>query len=244
MDLLFSVFREFLKRDFAVIFLHRQDSLVPFEHELRSLRFEDFELDGQELKLSKPKLKLLQDPNLEQDKLIQTFLCYHQHKQNLLKISYFSVADYLFLLGESAKLLAPLGHRVIFFLAAAVSDFYLDDAFISEHKISSSSATLIENGLSIHLSPVPKFIRLLKEQLCPAAFIISFKLETDETIVLKKAEEALQRYGHDLVIANVLSSRKEKVWLVHPDGRTDLIEKSESVPIEHDLVRGVSQIIN
>ncbi len=134
--------------------------------------------------------------------------------------------------------MAPLGTRAILFLAAAVSDFYLDDSFISEHKISSSC----KESFSIYLSPVPKFIKLLKEELIPEAFIISFKLETDESKVLQKAQEALQRYGHDLVVANVLSSRKEKLWIVRKYEEVELILKREG-PVEVELVRSLLQML-
>lgn len=206
--------------------MHRKDSQVPFEHALASLRFEDFALQDNQLILN--------------NRLTETFVKYTKYKQSLLKIPYFSVADYLFLLAGISRLLAPLGKRALLFLAAAVSDFYLDDAFISEHKIPSSANN--EEGLSIHLSPVPKFIRLLKEEICPAAFIISFKLETDESKVLEKAKVALERYKHDLVIANILATRKEKLWIVHPGGKTVLIQKQSGFPIEHELVQAVVQL--
>jgi phosphopantothenate-cysteine ligase len=208
-----------LKHGFAVIFLYRKASLRPFEHEIQSLSFVD-------------------DSSLEeaQNLLAVAFRKFQQFKSDLLQINYFSVADYLFLLSEASKRLAPLKNRILLFLAAAVSDFYLDDTFISEHKISTSNT-----GLCINLSPVPKFIKLLKEELIPEACIISFKLETEESLVLQKAKDALERYGHDLVVANVLASRKEKVWIVHRGGRVDFIAKTQG-PIEIDLVSSLLKI--
>lgn len=38
-----------------------------------------------------------------------------------------------------------------------------------------------------------------------------FQLETDESILILKARGALEKYGHELVIGNVLSTRKRKV---------------------------------
>ncbi len=39
-------------------------------------------------------------------------------------------------------------------------------------------------------------------------------METDETILLEKARKALNKFGHKLVIANELNTRKNKVTLV------------------------------
>lgn len=209
-----------MEQGFAVIFLHRKDSLRPFEHAIQSIRFAECSLkEAQQL-------------------LTESFEQFQKCREALLLVEYFSVADYLCLLSEISKLLAPLGNRVLLFLAAAVSDFYLDDTFISEHKIGSS-----QSGLSIQLSPVPKFIKLLKDELTPEACIVSFKLETEESKVLQKAEEALARYGHDLVVANVLATRKEKLWIVHRGGKVNLITKEANDSIERKLVQSLVQII-
>jgi len=38
-----------------------------------------------------------------------------------------TLSDYLFLLRTSSEALSPLGRNVMFYLAAAVSDFYIPD---------------------------------------------------------------------------------------------------------------------
>jgi phosphopantothenate---cysteine ligase (ATP) len=48
-------------------------------------------------------------------------------------------------------------------------------------------------------------------------FIVSFKLETDPSLLVPKARTALARYGHQVVVGNLLSTRKEVVWFVGPD---------------------------
>ena len=51
------------------------------------------------------------------------------------------------------------------------------------------------------------------------AQIVSFKLETDPSLLVTKAEQALDRYGHDLVIGNLLATRKwEVVFIIKGDG--------------------------
>ena len=42
-------------------------------------------------------------------------------------------------------------------------------------------------------------------------------METDENILMDKARKALKKYGHKLVIANELKSRKYKVVFVTED---------------------------
>ncbi|KAJ9523613.1 hypothetical protein QJQ45_007313 [Haematococcus lacustris] len=108
-----------------------------------------------------------------------------------------------------ALALAPCGAQVLFYLAAAVSDFYLPWAELAEHKIQSS-----EGGLDLQLRKVPKMLGLLTRQWCPAAMVVSFKLETDTHILVAKAAAALQAYGVHAAVANLLETRKDRVLLV------------------------------
>lgn len=50
----------------------------------------------------------------------------------------------------------------------------------------------------IEFSLVPKMLRPLANIWSPAAYIVSFKLETDEGILLPKARQALETYQHDV----------------------------------------------
>ena len=73
---------------------------------------------------------------------------------------------------------SPLGARAVFYLAAAVSDFYIPESKMTEHKIQSREIST----LKIELEPVPKLLGIIKEKN-PNAVAISFKLETDKTIL-------------------------------------------------------------
>ena len=64
------------------------------------------------------------------------------------------------------------------------------------------------------LEPVPKFLKRLVDSWAPIAMIVSFKLETDHTILIKKARTALERYNHQLVIGNLLQTMKIEVVFV------------------------------
>jgi phosphopantothenate-cysteine ligase len=90
----------------------------------------------------------------------------------------------------------------LFYLAAAVSDFYLPIDQMVEHKIQSTGSALL-----IELQPVPKKLKSLTSIWCPFAFVVSFKLETDNSILFSKAASAIVNYGVDMVVANLLQVR-------------------------------------
>jgi phosphopantothenate-cysteine ligase len=74
--------------------------------------------------------------------------------------------------------------------------------------------------LIIDLDPVPKFLKSLVDGWAPQGMIVSYKLETDPSILVHKARYSLDRYQHHLVIGNLLSTRKWEVVFVSP-GRDD-----------------------
>jgi phosphopantothenoylcysteine synthetase/decarboxylase len=93
----------------------------------------------------------------------------------------------------------------MFMLAAAVSDFYVPWGQLPEHKIQSA-----DGALTLTLTNVPKCLGLLRQQWAPGAFFVSFKLETDEAILHRKAREAIAKYGVHAVVANLLQTRKDR----------------------------------
>ncbi|EFJ50517.1 hypothetical protein VOLCADRAFT_103968 [Volvox carteri f. nagariensis] len=129
----------------------------------------------------------------------------------LLTIKYETIFQYLTYLRIIADLLRPLGARAMLYLAAAVSDFFVPWSKLVEHKIQSSDGPLV-----LHLQKVPKMLGALVSEWAPGAFVVSFKLETDQRILVDKANTALQRYGVHLVVANLLHNRKDIVTLVEP----------------------------
>lgn len=140
---------------------------------------------------------------------------------------------------KASKLLSPLGRNVVIYLAAAVSDFYLPEDRQSDHKIQSD-----DGALRLTLEPVPKLIKPLVKKWCNEAFVVSFKLETDERLLLEKGAKALMRYKHQLVVANQLQTRKEKVCLLMPDGIVRWIHKEEATGIEELLVHEIINLHN
>ena len=131
----------------------------------------------------------------------------------LLTIPFRSVEQYLAKLQLCAESLRHCDSLAIVYLAAAVSDFYVPSSEKSEHKIQSGSA---QDGLVIKLSLVPKVIGVLRDSWAPLAFCVSFKLETDQAIIRKKAEASVEKYNVNMVIGNILETRHEKVWALYP----------------------------
>ncbi|RMB89722.1 hypothetical protein DUI87_33919 [Hirundo rustica rustica] len=124
--------------------------------------------------------------------------------------------------GDSSHV--PTGSSVMFYLAAAVSDFYIPVSEMPEHKIQSS-----EGPLQITMKLVPKMLSPLVRDWAPEAFVISFKLETDPQILLDKSRQALEKYRHQVVVANVLESRRTSVIIVTRDSQTPLSLSDEEI---------------
>jgi len=97
------------------------------------------------------------------------------------------------------------------YLAAAVSDFYVPEIEMCDNKIQSTS-----KGITLTLRPVPKMLAMVRSVWAPKAFLISFKLETEsQSFLLKKATTAMQKYGIDIVVANMLQTYKQEVTLIY-----------------------------
>ncbi|KAF2022095.1 phosphopantothenate-cysteine ligase-like protein [Aaosphaeria arxii CBS 175.79] len=216
----------FLQEGYAVIFLHRQFSLLPYSrhysHNTRSFLDYMKEEDG----------RVVVDGQ-HQEEMLRVLRQYDEVKREnrLLILSFVNITEYLWDLREVAKLMRPLGPRAIFYLAAAVSDFFVPHDRMVEHKIQSneefSGASLPSEGTSkppaartegrsliIDLEPVPKFLKQLVDGWAPEGMIVSFKLETDPAILVKKALYSLNKYSHHLVIGNLLLTRKWEVVFV------------------------------
>ena len=63
------------------------------------------------------------------------------------------------------------------------------------------------------------------------------QLETDETILLKKARSALVKYGSHAVVANELVSRQRKVILVTAGGEIGVEVDLPGFDVEEPLVQ-------
>jgi len=230
----------FLEAGYAVIFLHRQYSLLPYSrHYSHSTNcFLDFMAEGHNG-------EVVVNPEY-QEKMLGVLRKYNAARKGnrLLLLSFTTITEYLWELKEIAMLMRPLGPKALFYLTAAVSDFFLPKDRLSEHKIQSSdNGDTVRNGhaktesgerasgqgkkLVVDLDPVPKLLKCLVDGWAPEGMIVSFKLETDSSLLVSKAHQALGRYSHHLVIGNLLSTRKYEVVFIAPNSE----EKWIRVPV-------------
>lgn len=167
---------------------------------------------------------------------------------------------------------------MLYYLAAAVSDFYIPPSLLPQHKIQSGPLPpSLETDqqqeeqqdqkqqdqeqqkeqqdqkeqasppplLHLALHPVPKRLGTLVSHWAPAAFVTSFKLETDLALVVRKAQLAISNYDVHLVVANQLQTRRDVVHLVQRSPLPPFFEVEEvrrpppSPFIEHQLVAAV-----
>lgn len=216
---------QFLANGYSVIFLHREFSLTPYNrsytHNVEVYFLDYIDSDG----CIKPEYR---DKVLASKKLFDK---YYNEEKKLLLLPFTTVNQYLWSLKSIAKLLNSTGS--LFYLAAAVSDFFVPHSRLPQHKIQSrdygqgskeadqdmTSTTTPDGKLIVNLDPVPKFLRRLVESWAKQAMIVSFKLETDEAILIKKATQALDRYNHQLVIGNLLQTRNKEVVFVDQNNR-------------------------
>ncbi|TKA25978.1 hypothetical protein B0A50_05490 [Salinomyces thailandicus] len=220
----------FLENGYAVIFLHRQFSLLPYSrHFSHSTNcFLDF------MTHDEAGAVVVEDEFQQQMARVLDRYKKAKRENALLILPFVTVNEYLWMLRELAMLMQPLGSNGLFYLAAAVSDFFVPAARMVEHKIQSSedfyeaetngedakppAAHMEGKSLVIDLDPVPKFLKQLVDAWAPQSMIISFKLETDPKLLAKKARYALEKYSHHLVIGNMLNTRKWEVVFVSAAG--------------------------
>lgn len=224
----------FIEAGYAVIFLHRHRSLYPYTRMFSTINM----LDALQLKSEQGEVVVNQEvlPNIT--KVLKR---YQEVKERrlLLPVEFSALSEYLHLLKAAAQALSTIGSKAMFYLAAAVSDFYIPASEMPEHKIQSSNGPL-----QLSLNMVPKILSPLVKDWAPQAFVISFKLETDASILLDKAKKALDTYRHQAVVANVLDSRRGYVVVVTRDTQVELIltddDVKKDIEIEERIVSNLT----
>ena len=210
---------QFIKAGHPVIFFHRKDSLQPFSVEIQDEWRTWLEAIDRSNK-GRPDFY----------KKVDAFNKYVSKKSPysglLLKIEFETVHDYLKDLEAISKEIAAAKVKSISYLAAAVSDFYLPEDQIVEHKIQSGETA--GKTLDLKLVPVPKKLGDVKKSWNPNTFLVSFKLETDAKILESKAKGAIDKYNVDMVMANELKSRRSKVTVYEPKGEPEPLQLMQS----------------
>lgn len=219
----------FLAQGYAVIFLHREKSCQPFIRHLDPRFLLDVlqEQPGGILHLSQTHSAQVQPIWRDYQKV--------KSEGRLLWVTYTTLSDYLWLLRAATICLQERAPKALLYLAAAVSDFYIPPDKMHEHKIQSCGGPL-----TVHLELVPKMLQPLVSVWGPELFVVSFKLETDEKMLIDKAQGALHKYKHDLVIGNLLKTRREEVTFVTQKESSLLRltehQKSQNIEIEKLII--------
>ncbi|MBN3277177.1 PPCS ligase, partial [Polyodon spathula] len=241
----------FLDSGYAVIFLHRHHSLYPYSRKYAGVNLLDTLRASPEQGLGCISHRV----EVDQGKLphiVSVLQRYQAVKEArlLLAVEFNTLSEYLHLLKAAAQALGPIGSNAMFYLAAAVSDFYIPASEMPEHKIQSSDGPLQAGqphsllGSVITMKMVPKMLSPLVKDWAPKAFVISFKLETDPSILVGRARRALDMYRHQAVVANVLDTRRGYVVIVTRDTQTELLlsdeEEQREVEIEEKIVSNLS----
>ena len=73
------------------------------------------------------------------------------------------------------------------------------------------------------------------------------QLETDPTLLQPKAQQSLAKYHHELVVGNILRTRKQYVALFHADGHVEHVtltdvQAAADVEIEQVFVGKLAQM--
>eukprot|EP00884_Botryococcus_braunii_P005180 jgi/Botrbrau1/14663/Bobra.0108s0024.1 len=211
----------FLEAGYGVIFLHRKHSVQPFMKGLPSGQILDafayFVDDGLDETAS-----AIVEEAVSRAKVVY-------EGKTLLPVVFETLFQYLSYLRAIATRLNKFGAQVAFYMAAAVSDFYIPWSCMVEHKMQSSE---VGSQLHLTLEKTPKMLGCLRHEWAPSCFIVSFKLETDDHILIHKAETAIQSYGVHCVVANILETRKEHVLVIKPP----VIDTEKSKEVEPEII--------
>ncbi|CAE6350444.1 unnamed protein product [Rhizoctonia solani] len=223
----------FLKAGYAVIFMHRQFSLQPFSRHYSHttnpfLDFLELHPPAEGSNGDQPVITVSPSKRTQLAEVLATYQEVHRAR-TLHTLTFVTINDYLYLLRGISSILKSAGRKGMYYLAAAVSDFFVPRKRLSEHKIQSRKGSLI-----IEMDQVPKILKPLVEEWTFGGFVVSFKLETDKDLLIPKARAALERYGHQVVIANRLDNRKYEVIFVT---RADDGPGSKSPKFKEEVVR-------
>ncbi|KND88098.1 Phosphopantothenate--cysteine ligase CAB2 [Tolypocladium ophioglossoides CBS 100239] len=127
----------FLAAGYAVVFLHRQFSLLPYSRHFSHSRdcFLDFlreDADG--------RVGVRRGADYARVRAVLREYRAAKDARRLLMLPFVTIGDYLHELRAVARLMRPLGPRGLLYLAAAVSDFFVPPERMAEHKIQSTDA--------------------------------------------------------------------------------------------------------
>ena len=220
----------FLKLGYTVIFVTKQGSLQPFTRRLGA--------DPAAFMLAHLSLSSQEGIDVSEEKKELFTGCLRDAAElgpRLFRLPFTNLTEYLLLLKVVGETLHACGKgaSTLFFLGAAVSDYYVPWSDMEEHKIQSRSGS---DALTLTFSKTPKLLGHIT-QWCPRSVMVSFKLETDASILEDKARQSLSLYKGALCVANLLQSYKKECWVYTPTGdppkRLELAGASVDIEVCH-----------
>lgn len=225
-----------------MIYLNRPSAIAPFARHLQKAASAQVDLtllDHLEVSKSSQDVQFVFDDFFDKKKVADALQQYKAVTASnaLLSLPFTSVDEYFFLLKMIAENVESWNERVLFYLAAAVSDFFIPQRELSEHKIQSR-----DGPLTLTLQQVPKLLGVLRHSWAPKAFYVSFKLETDFDILRQKAKQSIAKYGMHLVVANELKSRFREVLLITDSDERCVEKPKDADDIEASLVDAVASM--
>ncbi|KAG3196469.1 hypothetical protein PC128_g7619 [Phytophthora cactorum] len=219
-----------LQLGYAVIFVHREDSLRPFTRHFQKYiqngAFMDmFRMQDNGLVLSGMDIS----QQLQFQKIAQL---YTECSTRVLNLSFTSVQQYLMLTRITAKAMEVAKDQGIVVLAATLMDFYVpvdpsaaatdaaEDTDSTEAS-SSSSSSLSKHSktkqikklakkitkkksdeFSVNFVRVPNIIRKIRKDWCPKAFLVTCKHELASGEDIEDAHADLEKWGVDVIAGN------------------------------------------
>ena len=186
-----------IDQGFFVIFLYRKTSHVPYERSYSHVNEETVNMYNERLQ----KIK--------------------NNRENLVCLSFDFIFEYLYKLWQLSENIQKLNcsQKVMYIMAAAVSDFY-----VPLEDLPDDLEDRVES-ITMKLKTTPKILGLIKKLFPKPNFImVSFKLETDETILEDKVIKSFNSNFSDYIVGNVLSTRNKRLYLYHMvEGKHEVI---------------------
>ncbi len=201
--------------DYAVLFLHRCNSSLPFLHRTIAGDHSSDIVENLRSGFCPNELSLISNTS------------------RFCSVTFFQVFEYILMLRDAVKLShAHMQSRKTFIcLAAAVSDFYVPKERMPREKMAS------ESEISITLKSVPKALSLVKSSWNPTAFVLAFKLETNKGALFCKALDSLKNNHVDAVLANELHKRYDEVHVfTHSVHNIETLVRKDDQEIDRSII--------
>ncbi|OAF69445.1 hypothetical protein A3Q56_02765 [Intoshia linei] len=219
----------FLENDYKVLMLKRDNCSMPFNNFIEGKCIDELFYLENGVKV------------LNSDKIENLLKKIERYKSNLHIVNFKIIEDYLYLLIKICKLTGSIyGKNAIFYLCAAVSDFYIPYNERSQHKLSFSEDS--QKEIIFKFKNVPKVItEIINDENCKFSYIVTFKLETNINQLEQNMKLALQKYNHNVVIGNLIYTRYQQVYLLENGGTIEIIKSN---PVDEKLIQKIIQLHN